>query len=316
MIDFFSSLYSAIQSRNSLLDKIRFYSLCRLVVRNIANLILPAYLRLSEKPRINISSGTVEKKPLLIASLTTFPARIDKVWIVIESIMRQTHKPDRVMLWLSREQFPDGCILPESLRDLEKRGLEVVFCDGDMRSHKKYYYVLKNFPEAYLFTFDDDIIYRSTLISELMDLHNEFPGAICCDRTLKINKTDGDILPYKTWGEIKTGTEPSRELFHTSGAGTLYFPGALHPAVLDSEVFLKYCMYADDIWLNCMAQLNQTPIVKVKRYITWLPVINKIKISLMKINVDEGQNDVQLNNVREYFKKEMGKDPFDWVSDV
>ena len=42
----------------------------------------------------------------VIVSLTTFPARISTVWITIETIFRQEVMPDRIVLWLAKEQFP------------------------------------------------------------------------------------------------------------------------------------------------------------------------------------------------------------------
>lgn len=43
----------------------------------------------------------------IIVSLTTFPARISTVWITIETIFRQEVMPDRIVLWLAKEQFPN-----------------------------------------------------------------------------------------------------------------------------------------------------------------------------------------------------------------
>jgi hypothetical protein len=47
MIDFFDKLYSSIISKNAFLDKIRFYSLLRVVIRTTANIILPVYFKLT-----------------------------------------------------------------------------------------------------------------------------------------------------------------------------------------------------------------------------------------------------------------------------
>jgi len=312
MIDFFSSAYSSIRSLNAFLG-IRFFSLLRVLVRNSANLILPPYILLSNKFKARKLGKPLQGTPQLIVSLTTYPARIGKVWIVIESIMRQTQKPDRIILWLSKEQFTDDFIIPTRLKDLQHRGLEIVFCEDDLRSHKKYYYVLKNYPDDLLLVIDDDVIYRSTLVSELLALHKEYPRAVCCDRTLHIETRDNEILPYKTWPEIKAGGVPSFELFHTSGQGSLYPPGAFYNAVLDRDAFMKYCKNADDIWLNCMAQLNNTPIVKLRRYVIWLPILYKINTTLHAGNLAGGQNDTQLNDVRKYCMELFGRDPFGWA---
>ena len=55
-------------------------------------------------------------QPKLIVSLTSFPARINTVHQVIESLLNQTKKADKIILWLAPEQFPNGeKDLPEKL---------------------------------------------------------------------------------------------------------------------------------------------------------------------------------------------------------
>src|SRR5699024_12638905 len=65
-------------------------------------------------------------------------------------LLRQTYPPDKIILWLAKEQFEGRNTLPNNLLDLEKRGLEIVFCDEDLRSHKKYYYAIKKFSKDIL----------------------------------------------------------------------------------------------------------------------------------------------------------------------
>ena len=60
-----------------------------------------------------------------------------------------------VILWLSKEQFPDRSFIPNSLLSLEKRGLIIELCEGDLRSHKKYYYALRQYPNDIIITIDD-----------------------------------------------------------------------------------------------------------------------------------------------------------------
>jgi hypothetical protein len=313
MIDFFTGIYSSIQSRNRFLNKIRFYSLLRFIIRNLANVIVPISLKVSNIIRPCEIISKKKNTPRLIISLTTFPARINKIWIVIECMLRQTHQPDKIVLWLSKEQFPQLSDLPQSLLKLQKRGLEIVLCDGDLRSHKKYYYTLNSYPDDILITIDDDFIYRTTLINDLVTLYVKHPKAICCDRALIIKTVDGEILSYIKWEPVKRGVGPSFKLFHTSGGGTLYPPKSLSYEVLNKEVFMEHCKYADDVWLNVMAQINKTQTIKTDLDTIWLPILNKGNSMLTTINVDEGQNDKQLEAVRNYYKNKLDIDPLENV---
>ncbi len=56
-----------------------------------------------------------------------------------------------------KEQFPAGK-LPESVQRLTTRGLEICYCE-DLKSHKKYFEAMKQFPQEIIVTADDDILY-------------------------------------------------------------------------------------------------------------------------------------------------------------
>ncbi len=45
-----------------------------------------------------------EQRPVVI-SLTTIPSRLDKAWLTIESLLRQSKKPNKIILWLAEDEF-------------------------------------------------------------------------------------------------------------------------------------------------------------------------------------------------------------------
>lgn len=94
----------------------------------------------------------------MVVSFTTYPARLWCLPIVVGSILKQTRLPDEIVLYLSREQF-DNLHNP-ILRSIEKQGVHLVLVDGDIRSHKKYFYAMEEYPESIVITIDDDIIYE------------------------------------------------------------------------------------------------------------------------------------------------------------
>ena len=79
----------------------------------------------------------VKRERKVIVSLTSFPARIDTVYITIKSILMQSLKPDLIILWLAHEQFPQKeNELPRNLLELKKYGLAIEWC-YDIKSYKK-----------------------------------------------------------------------------------------------------------------------------------------------------------------------------------
>lgn len=309
MIDFFISLYSKINNRNTFLTRIKFYSLQRYFIRVIANLYIPVYYKLLIIFQRNSSNIACESNSIIV-SLTTFPARIEKVWFVIESMINQTVKPDKIILWLSNDQFQNESLLPKYLLEQRKRGLEIRFVDEDLRSHKKYYYAMKEFPKSMIITIDDDLFYPSDLINNLLELNNKYPNTICCNRAQKIKYHKKYIEPYNNWERQRTGEPPNYTTFFTSGGGTLFPPGSLNEEVLDKDIFMNYCKYADDVWLNTMSRINNTKVVKIKNHVELIPVFQSSSFSLAKMNVNDGLNDIQIKNVRKFYIEKKNKDPF------
>lgn len=195
----------------------------------------------------------------LIVSLTTWPARISTVWLTIESLMRQDVKPNRIILWLAEEEFPDKR-LPKILNNLKAKGLEIRYCEN-LKSAKKLIPTLREFPDATIITADDDIIYPETLVKSLMQAHTVSPHIVFANRGRAIRwNQDKTLTRYMKWPLQTVENMSSAEVvFLTSGGGTLFPPRALHQEVENGIKFQELCPEAaDDIWYNAMALLNNT----------------------------------------------------------
>lgn len=312
MVDYFDRIYTSIENKNSLLVTLRFYSLQRFLIRKIANFIIPWFFRLSNRSHRSISINRISGNQLII-SLTTFPARINKLWIVMETLFRQDVLPDRIILWLSNEQFKDESRLPKSLLKFKKRGLEIRFVDDDIRSHKKYLYAMKEFPNDYIITVDDDLYYPTDLLSQLIKFKQKYENCICCNRGYEIIVCNHEIQPYRDWKELKVASSPNFKTFFTSGGGTLFPPSTLYADVFNVDILKEVCFHADDIWLNAMAQLAETQIVKTNFYSEFLPVSNVNNVTLSSINVGNGMNDKQIQAIRKFYKHKLERDPFSKV---
>lgn len=130
--------------------------------------------------RLNLSAfegGKKLRNDSIVVSMTTFPARISYVHLAIKSLLNQTVKPWKIILWLAKEQFQDVEI-PEQLRALCAYGLEIRFCEEDLLAHKKYYYAMQDFPEQIIVTYDDDIIYPEDSLEKLLAMHRQYPNTI------------------------------------------------------------------------------------------------------------------------------------------
>ena len=98
-------------------------------------------------------------------SLTSYPPRIGHLHKTIDTLFNQTLQPDGIYLFLSKLQFPNlESDLTEELLVQKEKGLEIVFCDDDLKQHKKYYYIMQMYPDDIVVIVDDDMYYPLDLV--------------------------------------------------------------------------------------------------------------------------------------------------------
>lgn len=273
----------------------------RIIVRLFAKLFID---KLLVKDDLSISRRTSD----IIVSLTSFPARINEVHLVIRCLLRQSIIPSKIILWLSKDQFI-GEHLPDNLMSLIGDVFEIRFVDGDIRSHKKYYYALKEFPSSRIFLVDDDIYYPSNML-ELIDNESKlYPNHIICRYGSMAGYTNGKLDSYNKWWFEEYDAIESYDFFFGSGGGTLISQRLLYKDVLNIDLAQKLTPIADDIWLNAMVNLQGTPKRKVKCGLL-LPNEHQQGIRLTAENVGNNQNDIQLKNIIDYYSTTIKRNPF------
>ena len=133
----------------------------------------------------------------IIVSLTTHGKRIYDVAFTIESIMQQSKKANRIILWLDNS-FQNHS-LPESLVNQQKRGLEITFCE-DLGPYTKLIPSLHRYPNDAIITIDDDAIYDYDLLERLIVSYLQDPSCIYCSRCHKMLFSNSNtLLPYVKW---------------------------------------------------------------------------------------------------------------------
>lgn len=239
----------------------------------------------------------------IIVSLTTYGKRIYEVAVTIESIMEQTMKANRIILWIDYN-FRDKP-LPMNLKILQKRGLEIEYCK-DIRSYTKLIPSLRKYPDAAIITIDDDLIYNYDVLEHLIVAYQQDPQYIYCHRMHRIIlDKKGNILPYFSWEWESKNKTASHLNFPTGVGSVLYPPHCLAPEVTDEKTFLNICKYADDIWFKAMALKVGT---KSKLVYSSNPYGNDYLINenvqdigLININGGNNLNDTQLKAVFEKY---------------
>ena len=255
-----------------------------------------------------------DRKERIIASLTSFPARIDKVWIAISTILLQTVKPDTVELWLAKEQFPGGIdSLPQNLLRLRDYGLVICFCDDDLRSHKKYYYAMQRHPDDIVITFDDDIYYPLDSIEQVWKLHQQSPEDVVGMSTPVFSSKD--LMNPLEWGMQSNSVIGRNNLGIYGGSCSLFPPRALHSNVYDKEAIKKLAPLADDLWLTAMTYMNGRKVTSVGRLPFPESVQDTQEQALTTTNNSSSSginNNSQWSAILDHYRNELSE----WVASV
>ena len=245
--------------------------------------------------------NTAPREQKIIVSLTSFPKRIGDVWLTIETLLSQSVKPDKIILWLADSQFDGLDSLPPQLLNLQKRGLEIRFCD-DLRSHKKYFYVMQEYSEDIVILVDDDMFYPTDTVSGLLKIHEKYPTDIC---TMTAQYIAGGIKAMPSFWRnpcLNERFEHSDEIQVFTGSGSLYPPHSLHNETFNKKLIKKLCPYADDLWLTYMSLKNGTKITMETPWRAFpVTIYGTGDESLWHINAAQGKNDEQWHTILKYF---------------
>jgi len=255
------------------------------------------------------------KEPAYIVSLTSYGKRLkDTAPYAIISLFNQSVRPDRIILWVGRN---DREKIPSVMAKLQEKGLDILFCE-DVRSYTKLIPSLENFPNDYIITADDDIYYPQNWFEQLITEHKKNPKKIICHRAhgIKVDENH-NLLPYNEWDYCAQVIQAER-IFPTGVGGILYPPKCFHKDITNKELFMKLAPHADDVWFWAMAVINreyfgdESPYVVIEggysRDLDFVaPELEISNDTLNSSNVRNGGNDKQLKAVIEQYPQIKGR---------
>lgn len=238
----------------------------------------------------------VNQKPRavsIVVSLTSIPERLSCVQYPIRCMLRQSVRPDKIVLYLDKGRLNDD-MLPQDLLALKSNGLEIVYVE-DLGPHTKYYYALQTYKDCYVVTIDDDQIYSRDLIRTLLKTEKMNRGAVCARRAAKMRFTQRGIpYPYRSFKHLfDEALYSGKDILALGVGGVLYPPHCLDDAEYDPEMIRKIARQNDDIWLKAQELLYGVEVVKAKgvmgRYDN--PVTGSQKVALCKNNHASGNDE-------------------------
>jgi hypothetical protein len=240
----------------------------------------------------------------LIVSLTSFPARIEHAWIPIARVLRSDLAPDRVVLVLAEDEFPDRQV-PERLRGLQRHGLELLWTPRNTYAYKKLVPTLLAYPEATIVTIDDDVFYEPWMLARLVDESRRRPATVIGHRGWAIDHDAGRLTDYGHWLPAEPTTQA--ELVFLTGAGGILYPPGLLPIELlqDVDLALELAPTADDVWWWAVERATNAPVhcLGLRSYTPLRRQDHTPKLT--DINLQRQRNEEQLTRVIEHFGIEL-----------
>lgn len=237
-----------------------------------------------------------------VVSLTSYGSRLKTVQWAIKSILDQTLRPERVVLYLDcgEEEYPKCDLEP-----YEELGLKVVTGVENYRSHKKYWLAFKEFPDKNIITIDDDLIYAADVIESLISAKDQFENCVLARRVHRMSFSQvGGLNQYAEWEGEYQGSPfcPSMRLLATTGAGTLFTPSVTKRLQGDPKMFMSYSPNSDDIWLKFLEVEAGIPVVYVPNDCNMPYTIPGTQESGLYVdNTVANGNDIVLNSLLSLF---------------
>lgn len=255
----------------------------------------------------------------VIVSLTSYPGRIKTVPICIHSLLKQNGRPLKVLLWLSKKQFPglENDLPSELLKICKNKRFEIRWTEDDLAPHKKYFYAMQEYPELPIIIVDDDVIYDVDLVRKLMASYRRFPQCVIAMRTNLITfKNNGQLRSYSSWrmGYNMLKDTPSRQLLPTGVGGVLYPPHSIPNDAFDRDVIKATCLYNDDLWLKVWAVHNGYKTVAVAEPCETEEIEGTQETALWKLNVRHNNNDIAMENILAHYKSKYPEK--NWINSV
>lgn len=251
------------------------------------------YRRMGKSKLVYGLNRTEHRELKVIVSLTSWPARFSTLHICIKSLLQQSYKPDKIILYLGDDAPPES--VSENIKNLVPYGLEIEHRPDNLMSHKKYIYAMQEYPDDIVITTDDDIIYDKNLVKSLLESFRKYPDAVSA-RTVKGRVMGSQhAVTRKTKFYASKVPTPSMHLRAWGLGGVLYPPRCLPTEAFNTKLIKELSPSDDDTWLKMMQLMSNVPVV-------WVPS-KETKKGLIRI---PGTQATALAKTRKAFREKNG----------
>ena len=206
----------------------------------------PMYKNRKEQYPLPIFEDVKEE---VIVSLTSYGERIKHIMPTIKSLQEQSRRPDRIVVYIANE---DKDNVTDELKNAEL--VEIRYCQ-DTRSHKKFQGYF-DFPDAYVTTADDDLIYFPEWLKTMLKTSQIDRRAVVANNTFLLE--DWEFRRQTSRKDNSRSLKGELNMYVMTGAGVL------RPPKIDLSL-LKYAFnfspFCDERPLSCLLRYLNIPVL-------------------------------------------------------
>jgi hypothetical protein len=199
----------------------------------------------------------------VVYSMTTIPSRIEFIGQTLQSIKNQSYKADKIYL-----NVVNNCNIPEWI--IKDEEIFINYCDIDFGPITKLLPTIEkeDDPNTIIITFDDDVLYHTDLVKNLINWSNKYPDeAIGYNGWFIINVLEHGFYDNKFIGQNLDNLPKNVDVLE-GYKGVLYKRKFFNKEIFDYSDAPKEAFYVDDVWISGHLKNNN-----IKRKV--VPFLNK-----------------------------------------
>ncbi len=192
--------------------------------------------------------------PGLVASFSTTPLRINRIWPTLNSLLQQTMLPEKILLWLPKyyQRFKTSIHnLPPFL--VNHPLIEVNWIEKDYGPATKLLPALQALKgtNSSIIVFDDDRLYHPKVFEQLLTYARRFPEDA-------VTYIGSDVVDGKRIKYTRSKTLKQVDVLHGYGS-YLVKPHFFNDDIFRHPNALDCAFFQDDVWISgCLKQSNTT----------------------------------------------------------
>lgn len=209
----------------------------------------------------------------IVVSITTIPKRTSFLYNVINSLLKQTVVPNKIILYYANDSL-DG--IPENVLNLRDDIFNIVCIHNTYRSYSKFYYSFIHYPDCINILADDDLSYKSHFIENLLNGYKKYQDCMICNVYHTVVIRDNSI--YTPTEMPKCNEQYGKYIRPLSGWGTLIPPNFItYNDLVDIDDFVKNIPTHDELYLFYINLKKNKNTYCIGKYNSWLDILNKQK---------------------------------------